>query len=386
MGEPAAGTPPTSCSPTSTGASVVYEDRGNGQFHEYRVDRDAKDRARGAAPAAVATAPTSTRTSCHRCSTCARRRAGVTYQRCPYPQDLPDGQQRQRVRDTCREGLRHRLAEGGPADRRDGLRQAAVGYRLAVLGASPPSSTWRATGGTARWSCCTMRECSVRRLPKDIHRLGRAPYLVRWRRTPTPPPPPTWRSPGAVQSAADVGSASRPSCRPWKAATVGKGNATKDEIQAWLDEHYPELFEAANGDENAVDAMCIGLYGIMRSTGEVGAPIPTRRRGSWEGQQWTRNRLRTRRRATCWSSVTTSASPSRCRRTVVTEAERAYRCHEMRIVGFSWDEIAEQEQYPSASPRPPTSSATSRRAGRWSSSAASARCSPSRWPGSTPCR
>ena len=33
---------------------------------------------------------------------------------------------------------------------------------------------------------------------------------------------------------------------------------------------------------------------------------------------------------------------------VVTAAERAYRCHKARIGGKSWEQIAEEEQYPSA--------------------------------------
>jgi len=43
-----------------------------------------------------------------------------------------------------------------------------------------------------------------------------------------------------------------------------------------------------------------------------------------------------------------TGSPVAVPSSVVTEAERAYRCHQMRIQGVSWGEIAQQENYTSA--------------------------------------
>lgn len=47
----------------------------------------------------------------------------------------------------------------------------------------------------------------------------------------------------------------------WKRGTVGKGNATKDEVAKWLEENHPRSHKAANGSQDLVDAACIRLYG-----------------------------------------------------------------------------------------------------------------------------
>lgn len=51
----------------------------------------------------------------------------------------------------------------------------------------------------------------------------------------------------------------------WKKATVGKGNANKDDVSRWLQQRYPIYFEQCAGDQNWVDATCIALYGASRA-------------------------------------------------------------------------------------------------------------------------
>lgn len=46
----------------------------------------------------------------------------------------------------------------------------------------------------------------------------------------------------------------------WKKGVIGKGNATKEEISAWLAQKYPKYYKMCNGDQNLVDATCIALY------------------------------------------------------------------------------------------------------------------------------
>lgn len=49
----------------------------------------------------------------------------------------------------------------------------------------------------------------------------------------------------------------------WKQAVVGKGNASKDEVRAWLEVHNHQAWFLSAGDQNSVDAACIALYGEM---------------------------------------------------------------------------------------------------------------------------
>jgi Holliday junction resolvasome RuvABC endonuclease subunit len=46
----------------------------------------------------------------------------------------------------------------------------------------------------------------------------------------------------------------------WKKEVVGKGNATKDDVAHWLNDHHP-VYAALCGDQNHIDAACIALYG-----------------------------------------------------------------------------------------------------------------------------
>ncbi len=49
----------------------------------------------------------------------------------------------------------------------------------------------------------------------------------------------------------------------WKKDIVGKGNASKDEVAAWLEVHHPDYYEQCHGDQNLVDATCVALYGRL---------------------------------------------------------------------------------------------------------------------------
>jgi Holliday junction resolvasome RuvABC endonuclease subunit len=56
----------------------------------------------------------------------------------------------------------------------------------------------------------------------------------------------------------------------WKAAVVGKGNADKSAVAAWLAEHHPTLAKTCGGDQDLVDAACIALYGQLAAGLDVG--------------------------------------------------------------------------------------------------------------------
>ena len=52
----------------------------------------------------------------------------------------------------------------------------------------------------------------------------------------------------------------------WKKATVGKGNATKEEVANWLQREYPDYAQAC-GNQDLVDAAAIYLYGRSVAVG-----------------------------------------------------------------------------------------------------------------------
>lgn len=62
----------------------------------------------------------------------------------------------------------------------------------------------------------------------------------------------------------------------WKSVVIGNHLANKAQIHVWLSEHHPHLAELCD-TEDEVDAMVIGIYGQMRSNGEVSAPVVHRR-------------------------------------------------------------------------------------------------------------
>lgn len=48
----------------------------------------------------------------------------------------------------------------------------------------------------------------------------------------------------------------------WKKATVGKGNATKQEVALWLSRLHPSYAAQCDGSQDLTDACCIARYGI----------------------------------------------------------------------------------------------------------------------------
>ena len=72
---------------------------------------------------------------------------------------------------------------------------------------------------------------------------------------------------GLAQSSAALLSGSVAHCYEvpvgtWKKEVVGKGNAKKEEVAAWLKENDPESFDRCGEDQNLIDAACIQKYGI----------------------------------------------------------------------------------------------------------------------------
>jgi Holliday junction resolvasome RuvABC endonuclease subunit len=47
----------------------------------------------------------------------------------------------------------------------------------------------------------------------------------------------------------------------WKKAVVGRGNADKGQVAESLRLRWPTLFSATEGNQDAIDASCIALYG-----------------------------------------------------------------------------------------------------------------------------
>jgi len=47
----------------------------------------------------------------------------------------------------------------------------------------------------------------------------------------------------------------------WKKLVVGKGNATKEEVSEYLRLRWPAVYKRAGGNQDAIDAACIAIYG-----------------------------------------------------------------------------------------------------------------------------
>jgi hypothetical protein len=65
----------------------------------------------------------------------------------------------------------------------------------------------------------------------------------------------------------------------WKAALLGNGHASKDEIATWLWSESPGDAEACDGDQDLIDATCIRIYGELVAAGRLEEPrkLPRRR-------------------------------------------------------------------------------------------------------------
>ena len=83
---------------------------------------------------------------------------------------------------------------------------------------------------------------------------------------------------GAVQSAREWKQVTMVGQSTWKAQVCGNGRASKEEVALWLETNEPELYDLCCGDQDRIDAMCIGLYGRLRSTGVIEAPVKAKKR------------------------------------------------------------------------------------------------------------
>ena len=64
----------------------------------------------------------------------------------------------------------------------------------------------------------------------------------------------------------------------WKAQVCGNGRAEKDEVALWLSVNHPDLYAKCVMDQDQIDAMCIGLYGMMRTSGQVQPPVKAKKK------------------------------------------------------------------------------------------------------------
>src|SRR3954471_15830535 len=48
----------------------------------------------------------------------------------------------------------------------------------------------------------------------------------------------------------------------WKKEIIGSGNATKVEVATWLQTNYASYAALCAGNQDRIDATCIGLYGV----------------------------------------------------------------------------------------------------------------------------
>lgn len=48
----------------------------------------------------------------------------------------------------------------------------------------------------------------------------------------------------------------------WKSSIVNAGNASKEQVAAWLKTNHPDWYEKCIGNQDRIDATCIGLYGV----------------------------------------------------------------------------------------------------------------------------
>lgn len=49
----------------------------------------------------------------------------------------------------------------------------------------------------------------------------------------------------------------------WKKEVIGKGGVNKQAIASWLQANHPSYAEQCQGNQDRVDAVCIGLYGVL---------------------------------------------------------------------------------------------------------------------------
>ena len=83
---------------------------------------------------------------------------------------------------------------------------------------------------------------------------------------------------GAIKAAAEWGEVTLVGQSTWKAQVCGNGRTEKDEVALWLSANHPDLYAKCVMDQDRIDAMCIGLYGMMRTSGLVQAPVKAKKK------------------------------------------------------------------------------------------------------------
>lgn len=55
----------------------------------------------------------------------------------------------------------------------------------------------------------------------------------------------------------------------WKSTVVGKGNASKTQVAAWLREQHPDYSDLCGSSQDLRDATCLGLYTYALGVGQL---------------------------------------------------------------------------------------------------------------------
>ena len=83
---------------------------------------------------------------------------------------------------------------------------------------------------------------------------------------------------GTIKSAGEWAEVTLVGQSTWKAQVCGSGKTDKEGVAQWLFDHRPELYPKCRADQDRIDAMCIGLYGMMRTSGQVQPPVSKKRK------------------------------------------------------------------------------------------------------------
>lgn len=83
---------------------------------------------------------------------------------------------------------------------------------------------------------------------------------------------------GALLGIRRTGAMHSVSTMTWKAAVIGHGHASKDDIKAWVEARFPAGAEACAGIEDRYDATGIARYGELVAEGWVASTRKVQRR------------------------------------------------------------------------------------------------------------
>lgn len=118
-----------------------------------------------------------------------------------------------------------------------------------------------------------LSEWIAQTLPFDVHLWIEMPYLSNGPGANQTTTIGMAETVGVVKAAAPWAEVTLVGQSTWKAQVCGNGRFGKDEVAAWLLMYYPALWDLTDGNEDQIDAMCIGLYGKMRSEGLIQPPV-----------------------------------------------------------------------------------------------------------------